>query len=427
MASPRPSREALVALEQTLSAAYGQWQSRGLSLDMTRGKPNAAQLALSDALDGLLAGQFKAADGSDLRNYGGLEGLPEARALFAGMLDVDASEVLIGGNSSLTMMYTAALFAWLHGPTGAGSAWRHAGEVKFLCPVPGYDRHFAICEDLGIGMIPVAMNDEGPDMDQVESLLAADKSIKGIWCVPRFSNPSGITYSDAVVERMAKLGKIAAKDFRIFWDNAYAVHALDHNAPKLAPIMAACRRHGTEDSVYIFGSTSKITFAGAGLAFMGTSKANLAVLCKHLGKTTIGPDKVNQERHVKFLKDMPTLLAHMDKHAALLAPRFEAVLTALDRDLGGQGMGEWTRPRGGYFVSFDTLPGLAATVVKLAADAGVKLTPAGSTWPYGKDPANSNIRLAPSFPSVEDIRTAMDVFTTCVKLATVRAWLAGAA
>ncbi len=421
----RPSRDALVALEKTLAATYQDWQSRGLNLDMTRGKPNAAQLALSDALDGILGGDFKAADGSDLRNYGGLEGLPEARALFAPMLQVRPDEVLIGGNSSLTLMYTTVLFAWLHGPAGAGSAWRLEKDVKFLCPVPGYDRHFAICEDLGIGMVPVAMDEHGPDMDAVERLIQADPSIKGIWCVPRFSNPSGVVYSDAVVERMARLGTVAAKNFRIFWDNAYSVHALHDTAPPLASLMDACRRHGTEDSVYVFGSTSKITFAGAGLAFMGASRANLGVICKHLGKSTIGPDKVNQARHVRFLRDEATLHAHMAKHAALLAPRFDAVLSALETELGGQGMGHWTRPEGGYFVSFDTLPGLAATVVALAAAAGVKLTPAGATWPGGKDPQDSNIRLAPSFPAVDDIRTAMAVFTCCVKLATVRAWLQG--
>ncbi|TNF32872.1 MAG: aminotransferase class I/II-fold pyridoxal phosphate-dependent enzyme [Gammaproteobacteria bacterium] len=425
MAAQRPSRDALIALEQQLSAEYSEWQSRKLNLDMTRGKPNAQQLALSDALDGILGGHFKAADGSDLRNYGGLEGLPEARALFAPMLQVNPDEVLIGGNSSLTLMYTSALFAWLHGPCGKDSAWRLEKEVKFLCPVPGYDRHFAICEDLGIGMIPVAMNDDGPDMDAIERLLKTDSSIKGIWCVPRFSNPSGVVYSDAVVDRIAQLGKIAAKNFRIFWDNAYSVHALHDQAPALASLMDACRRHGTEDSVYIFGSTSKITFAGAGLAFMGASKANLAVLCKHLGKTTIGPDKVNQARHVAFLKDTHGIAAHMLKHAALLAPRFDAVLQALDSAFADRSMGHWTVPQGGYFVSFDTVPGCASAVVKLAAEAGVKLTPAGATWPYGKDPEDRNIRLAPSFPSVDDIRTAMAVFTCCVKLATVRRWLQG--
>ncbi|HEY9036351.1 MAG TPA: aminotransferase class I/II-fold pyridoxal phosphate-dependent enzyme [Pseudomonadales bacterium] len=420
MASQRPSRDALMTLEQQLSAQYSQWQARKLNLDMTRGKPNAQQLALSNALDGILADNFKAADGSDLRNYGGLEGLPEARALFAPMLQVQPDEVLIGGNSSLTLMYTSVLFAWLHGPCGKGSAWRDEKAVSFLCPVPGYDRHFAICEDLGIHMIPVAMNADGPDMDEVERLIKTDASIKGIWCVPRFSNPSGVVYSDAVVERMARLGNIAARNFRIFWDNAYSVHALNHGAPTLTSLMDACRKQGTEDSVYIFGSTSKITFAGAGLAFMGASKANLAVLCKHLGKTTIGPDKVNQARHVHFLNDQAGIAAHMDKHAALLSPRFDAVLSALETELGDKTMGEWTVPQGGYFVSFDTLPGLAADVVKLAADAGVKLTPAGATWPYGRDPQDTNIRLAPSFPSVEDIRTAMSVFTCCVKLATTR-------
>lgn len=427
MATPRPSRDTLIAREQQLAEAYRDFQACSLDLDMTRGKPGAAQLALSDALDGFLAGDYRAADGSDLRNYGGLEGLPEARALFARMLEVHADEVLIGGNSSLALMYTTVLYAWLYGPAGNGSAWQQEGAVRFLCPVPGYDRHFAICEEFGIEMIPVPMNDDGPDMDRVEALIAADRSIKGIWCVPRFSNPGGVVYSDAVVDRLARLGQTAPKNFRIFWDNAYAVHALHPQAPALASIMDACRLHGTENSVYLFGSTSKITFAGSGLAFMAASSTNLAPLLKHLGKSTIGPDKVNQARHVRFLKDMPTLLAHMERHAELLRPRFDAVLSTLESDLSGQGMGHWTTPEGGYFVSFDTLPGLASTVVKLAAAAGVKLTPAGATWPYGKDPHDSNIRLAPSFPSVADIGTAMAVFTTCVQLATVRHWLQASA
>lgn len=420
----RPSREALVAQESALAAQYAEYRAKGLALDMTRGKPSGAQLALSDSLDGILAGNFKAADGTDTRNYGGLEGLPEARELFAGVLQVQPSEVLIGGNASLTLMHTSALFAWMYGPSGAGSAWRNEGDIKFLCPVPGYDRHFAICEDLGIQMIPVAMNEHGPDMDEVERLVKADQSIKGMWCVPRFSNPSGIVYSDAVVDRIAQLGKIAAPNFRVFWDNAYAVHALHRGAPALASVMDACRKHGTEDSVLIFGSTSKITFAGAGLAFMGASKANLAVITKHLGKTTIGPDKVNQLRHTRFLKDAEGLLTHMDGHAKLLGPRFDAVLAALDKEIAGTGMGTWTKPEGGYFVSFDTLPGLATEVVALSAAAGVKLTPAGATWPYGKDPENRNIRLAPSFPTPADIEAAMGVFVCCVKLATVRSWLA---
>jgi DNA-binding transcriptional MocR family regulator len=420
----RPSREALVAQESTLAAQYDAFCAKGLALDMTRGKPSAAQLSLSDALDGILGGNYKDAKGTDTRNYGGLDGLPEARELFATMLQVDSTNVLIGGNSSLTLMHTSALFAWLYGPSGAGSAWRDEAGVKFLCPVPGYDRHFGICTDLGIEMIPVAMNDEGPDMDEVERLLKADASIKGMWCVPRFSNPSGVVYSDAVVDRVAQLGKIAAPNFRVFWDNAYAVHALHRDAPALAPLMDACRKHGTEDSVLIFGSTSKVTFAGAGLAFMGASKANLAVISKHLGKATIGPDKVNQLRHVRFLKDADGILAHMDGHAKLLQPRFDAVLSTLEREVAGTGMGAWTKPQGGYFVSFDTAPGLASTVVDLANAAGVKLTPAGATWPNGKDPENRNIRLAPSFPTLDDIQAAMDVFVCCVKLATVRAWLA---
>ncbi len=308
---------------------------------------------------------------------------------------------------------------------GAGSAWATGGApVKFLAPVPGYDRHFSVCEHLGIDMIPVAMNDDGPDMDQVESLVKADPAIKGIWCVPRFSNPTGCVYSDQVVERMAGLGKLAGPNFRVFWDNAYAVHTLHDGAPELANLMDHCRRAGTEDSVFLFGSTSKITFAGAGVAFIGSSPANLKALQHHLGFSTIGPDKVNQMRHVRFLKDMDTIREHMRGHAAIMRPRFEAVLDRLDSDLAGTGMGEWTRPQGGYFIAFDARPGLAREIVRLAGEAGVKLTPAGATFPYGNDPEDRNIRLAPTFPSVEEIEQAMEVFVVCVKLASVRQALA---
>jgi DNA-binding transcriptional MocR family regulator len=317
---------------------------------------------------------------------------------------------------------------------GAASAWSReaaaaGGKVRFLCPSPGYDRHFAICEALDIEMIPVAMNDEGPDMDQIEALVKADPLIKGIWCVPKYANPDGVVYSAAVVSRMAALGKIAGAHFRILWDNAYAEHHLVANPPELANILALSEAAGTLDNVYVIGSTSKITHAGAGISFIASSEANLKSLADQLIIATIGPDKVNQLRHMRFLKDMPTLRELMQQHRAILQPKFEALLRELEAGLSGKqvngaALGEWTVPQGGYFVLFNTQPGLADTVVKLTAAAGVKLTPAGSTWPYRKDPANNNIRLAPSFPSLPEISAAMKVFVLCVELASIERALA---
>lgn len=406
--------------EASLAKDYQAFQAAGLNLDLTRGKPSADQLTLSNALDGILAGDFKDVDGTDVRNYGGLDGIVSAKALFAPVMGVGTDEIIVGGSSSLTLMYQAVQFAFDHGVAGS-DAWKKSGPVKFLAPVPGYDRHFTVCEHFGIELIPVPMNDAGPDMDRVEALVAADPQIKGIWCVPRFSNPSGIVYGDETVERCARLGKIAGPGFRVFWDNAYAVHTLGDDAPQLANIYEAAKRAGTEDSVYIFGSTSKITFAGDGVSFMAASPANLKVFKHNLGFGQIGPDKVNQLRHVKFIKDTANLADLMRKHAALLKPRFDAVLTRLAKL---KELGQWTEPKGGYFISFDTRPGLAKAVVKLAAEAGVKLTPAGATFPYGKDPEDRNIRLAPSFPKVEEIAKATDVFVTCVQLASVRQELA---
>ena len=407
-----------------LEKQYAEIQSAKLNLDLTRGKPSSAQLDLSNGLDGILAGAYKADDGTDCRNYGGLDGIAEAKALFSQVLGVKPTETLIGGNASLTLMFQVLAFAYQFGVRGIDSAWCKEGEIKFLCPVPGYDRHFGICEELGIKMIPVAMDDNGPNMDEVESLVKSDPCIKGIWCVPRFSNPTGIVYSDEVVERIAQLGKIAGPNFRVMWDNAYAIHALSDQAPPLANIMDAARKFGTEDSVVIFGSTSKVTFAGSGLAFLGASEENLKYFRKHLGMCTIGPDKVNQLRHVKFFGGFDGLLAHMAKHAELLKPRFDAVLQHLDKGFSASDMGAWTVPEGGYFVSFDARPGLAKEIIRLAGEAGVKLTPAGATFPYGQDPEDKNIRLAPSFPSMADINKAMEVFVICVKLASVRQKLA---
>jgi DNA-binding transcriptional MocR family regulator len=406
----------LAALEQQ----YEKLRHHKLALDLTRGKPSTEQVALSDALDGILGGNYRAADGTDTRNYGGIDGLPEAKALFGSVLDLAAEETLVGGNSSLTLMYQVVEFALTEGLRGPESAWGNSDQVKFICPVPGYDRHFAICEHLGIEMISVPMLDTGPDMDTVEALVKQDKAIAGIWCVPRFSNPSGCVYSDATVERLAQLPTLAREHFIVMWDNAYAVHALHSDAPELASIGNYCRKHGTMDNVFQFGSTSKVTFPGAGVAFLGSSTGNLDALREHLSFQTIGPDKVNQLRHVRFLKDSKTLAAHMAKHADIIRVRFDSVLETLDRELAGKGMGSWTTPGGGYFISFDTLPGLAREVVQLAADIGVKLTPAGATFPYGEDPQDCNIRLSPTFPTEQAVKDAVAAFVVCVQLATVR-------
>ena len=411
--------ETLRSREKELTAVHDGFRSAGLSLDLTRGKPSPAQLALSDGLDDE-SGPLTAADGTDVRNYGGLDGLPEARRLGAAWLGVRPDEVIAGGNSSLTLMYLYLLNAWLHGPAGPDAAWRKSGTVRFLCPVPGYDRHFAILEDLGIEMVNVPMRDDGPDMDRVEDHVRSDPSIRGIWCVPKYSNPGGQVYSEAAIDRLARLATVAGPHFRILCDNAYAVHDLDDEPPPLANIMDACRRHRTEDSLVLFASTSKVTRAGAGISFMGGSPATLDWFRRRLQVVTIGPDKVNQLRHVRFLRDLDHVRAHMRKHAAILRPRFELVFRRLSEGLAGTGTGSWTTPRGGYFLSFDARPGLAGEIVRLAACAGVKLTPAGATFPYGRDPEDANIRLAPTFPELTDLDQAMRVFVVCVELASVR-------
>lgn len=411
--------------ERELTDQYETLKQRGLNLDITRGKPSNQQLALSDAMDGILNNNYKAADGTDTRNYGGLEGLPETRELGARLLSIPAENVLVGGNSSLSLMFQAAMTAHFFGLNGPESAWQRQDKVSFICPVPGYDRHFSVTETLGIEMITVPMTSTGPDMDKVEELIRSDSSIRGMWNVPRFSNPTGVVYSDETVERIAALGKIAHPDFRVFWDNAYSVHQLSDDAPALANIFDYCRKLGTEDSVLHFASTSKITHAGAGVAFMGASTANLAAFKKVLSASTIGPDKISQLRHSKFIPDAAALKALMDKHAELLQPRFAAVLSKLNEAFADSDLGRWETPQGGYFVSFDSRPGCAREIVRLAAEAGVKLTPAGATFPYGKDPQDCNIRIAPSVPTVEEITIAMDVFVVCVKLASVRRRLQG--
>jgi aspartate/methionine/tyrosine aminotransferase len=416
-----PLKNELAAREAELSKTYAAHQAAGLKLDLTRGKPSIAQLELASALDEIIDGKFTLADGTDVRGYGGLEGIPEARALGAELLGVPAEEVLAGGNSSLTFMYLYLMHAAFYGAADDAKPWREtSGGPVFLCPVPGYDRHFAICEDLGIEMLNVPMTGSGPDMEVVESMIEDDPRIKGMWCVPRFSNPSGENYDDATVERIAAVLNKAAPDFRLMWDDAYAVHSLDGSPVPLKNLMDLCRGGSSEHKVIQFASTSKITFAGGGIAFLAASKKNLANFQKRLSVLTIGPDKVNQLRHVKFLKNLDNIRQHMRRHAEILRPKFKCVESRLREGLGNRRMGSWTTPNGGYFVSFHTLPGLAKEVVRLAGDAGVKLTPAGAAFPYGEDPEDSHIRLAPSYPELEDVDKAMQVFVTCVALATVR-------
>ena len=422
-----------------LEADFAKLKGANLTLDLTRGKPAAEQLSLADALDGILAGDFRAADGTDTRNYGGIRGLPEACALGAALLDADPADVLAFDNSSLMLMYLyieTALREGLHGPQ---SAWQHeaasrGGRVKFLCPVPGYDRHFAICEQLDIEMVNVPIGANGPDMDRVEALVQEDPLIKGIWCVPKHSNPTGCTYDEATVHRFAALPQRAGANFCIMWDNAYAVHDLAEPIA-LAPLLKLAKALGTADAVCMTTSSSKITFAGGGISFLATSAANLATFEKRLGVMTIGPDKVNQLRHVRLLPDLAAVRRHMHLQAALLRPKFQLVQQRLDQglrqDIASQTTGlpvgqslhadvDWTHPSGGYFISLNTQPGCAREVVRLAGELGVKLTPAGATFPYGRDPSDSNIRIAPSFPVLADLERAVDVLVLCVRLAHAR-------
>jgi aspartate/methionine/tyrosine aminotransferase len=410
----------LTQWEADLAAAFETVKTQKLNLDLTRGKPSSEQLDLSNDLDGILGGEYISPTGVDTRNYGGLDGIPEARTLGSWLLGVAQTQVYCGGNSSLTLMHQAVMTATYFGFEGPDSAWHLEGKIKFLCPVPGYDRHFAICEQMGIEMVTVPMSATGPDMDQVEAMVRADSSIKGIWCVPKYSNPSGVIYSDDTVRRIAGLGAIAGKGFRVFWDNAYAVHDLSNSPQQLLNIFDAAQAAGCENSVLQFASTSKITHAGAGVAFMGASATNLKGLQKVLGILTIGPDKVNQLRHVKFIPTQDALKKLMGQHANCLKPRFASVLKHLQDAFGDNNLGQWESADGGYFISFDTRPGLAKEVVRLAGEAGVKLTPAGATYPYGRDPQDSNIRIAPSVPTVPQVNEAMKVFVLCVQLASVR-------
>lgn len=407
------------ALQEHYSAlvrSYEQYQSQQLKLDMSRGIPCPDQLDLSSGLiDCLKEGDYKAADGTDCRNYGKVDGIGEAKELFAQVLETSPPEVIVGGNSSLTLMHDLIARIMFRGLPDSDTSWGKLPQVKFLCPSPGYDRHFAICEYLHIEMIPVNYRQGGPDMAQVEQLAAADPSIKGIWCVPKHSNPTGITYSDAVVERLAAM-PVKAPDFRIFWDNAYTVHHLTDNPPPLLNILAACKKAGHPDRVFMFCSTSKISFAGGGLAAVASSEANINWLRKQIGIQTIGPDKLNQLRHVRFFKDLAGIEAHMRRHAAIIRPKFALVQEILTSGLGGQNLASWSNPAGGYFISVDTLPGCARKVVARTAAAGVVLTPAGATFPYGKDPEDKNIRLAPTFPSLPELKQAMELFVLCIQM-----------
>ena len=413
------SKEQLNAIIDELQTRYEAFKAQNLKLDMTRGKPCTEQLDLSmDMLDIKSSELKKADDGTDARNYGGLDGLQEAKALFGEMLGVAANEIIIGGNSSLNLMYDAVSRAMLLGIMGS-TPWCKLEKVKFLCPSPGYDRHFAICELFGIEMIIVDMKHDGPDMDAVERLVSSDDSIKGIWCVPKYSNPDGITYSDEVVDRFAAL-KPAAKDFRIFWDNAYCVHDLTDEPDQLKNILAACKAAGNPDMVYMFASTSKISFSGAGVAVMAGSVDNINYIKKSLTIQTIGHDKVNQLRHVKYFKNMDGIKSHMKKHAEILKPKFDTVLDILEKELAGKNIASWNKPNGGYFISLNTMDNCAKEVASMALDAGVVLTKAGATYPYGKDPQDRNIRIAPTLPPIEELKKAIEILAICVQLVSAK-------
>ena len=410
-----------------LKAEYKKYQEMSLNLNMARGKPCIEQLDLSMGLMDALNSEadLSCEDGTDCRNYGVLTGIDEAKVLIGAMMENKPENIIIYGNSSLNVMYDTVSRAYTHGIMG-NTPWCKLDKVKFLCPVPGYDRHFAITQYFGIEMINIDMTPEGPDMDQVEALVSADDSIKGIWCVPKYSNPQGYSYSDETVRRFARL-KPAANDFRIFWDNAYGIHHLyDDDQDYLIEILAECKKAGNPDMVYKFASTSKITFPGSGIAALATSLNNLDDITAQLTNQTIGHDKVNQLRHVRFFKDIEGMKAHMRKHADIIRPKFEAVLEILERDLVPCGIGDWTKPKGGYFISFDALEGCAKDIVDRAKKAGVTMTGAGATYPYKKDPHDSNIRIAPTFPPLSDLRTAMDIFTVCVRISAIKKMLADA-
>ena len=414
------TREELLQEKKELEARFEKIKAMGLKLDMSRGKPAQAQLDLANGMMDVLnsTSDMRCEAGVDCRNYGIMDGIPEARRLLAEMSEVPEKNILIYGNSSLNVMFDTVARAMSMGVCGH-TPWAQLEKVKFLCPVPGYDRHFGITEFFGIEMINVPLYTTGPDMDMVEKLVSEDPLIKGIWCVPKYSNPTGISYSDETVLRFAHL-KPAAEDFRIFWDNAYSIHHLyDDDQDVILELLTECQKAGNEDMVYKFISTSKVSFPGSGIAAMAASEANLADARKAMFYQTIGHDKLNQLRHVRFFKDMDGVRAHMKKHAAILRPKFEAVLDVLERELGGLEIGSWVKPKGGYFIAFDSLPGCAKAIVAKAKEAGLTMTGAGATYPYGKDPQDSNIRIAPSYPTPEELELAGQVFVLSVKLVSI--------
>ncbi len=414
------TKEELQALKDELTKMYEDAKGKGLKLNMARGLPSAEQLDMEADFFNTLnpSVNFKSEAGIDCRNYGELIGITEARKLMGDMLEIPADNVFVFGNSSLNVMYDTVARSVIHGVCGS-TPWCKLDKVKFLCPVPGYDRHFAITEQFGIEMINIPMKADGPDMDMVEQYVNNDPAVKGIWCVPKYSNPQGITYSDEVVLRFANL-KPAAEDFRIYWDNAYAIHHLyDDKQDQLIEILGACTKAGNPDMVFKFCSTSKVTFPGSGIAALGASTNNLDFIKKIMTVQTIGHDKLNQLRHVRYFKDFAGMKAHMKKHAEILRPKFELVLAELEKGLGGLEIGEWTKPIGGYFVSFQAVDGCAKKIVAMCKDAGVTLTGAGATYPYKNDPQDSNIRIAPTFPPIDELAKALEIFILCVKLASV--------
>ncbi|WP_024801122.1 aminotransferase class I/II-fold pyridoxal phosphate-dependent enzyme [Nocardia sp. BMG51109] len=416
------SHAELVSEHDTHKAAYAKLAAEKLTLDITRGKPSPAQLDLSAELLTLPGeGEFRDGSGTDCRNYGGLHGLPELRAIFGELLGIPADNLLAGNNASLELMHDVIMYAMLHGTADSPRRWADE-PIKFVCPAPGYDRHFAITESLGVEMIPVAMNQDGPDVRAVADLVAADPQIKGLWAVPNYSNPTGVNFSEEVVRELVSM-PAAAPDFRLFWDNAYAVHPLTDTAAPVLDVLGMAAAAGNPHRPFVFASTSKITFAGSGVSFIGGSKANLDWYAKHLSKKSIGPDKINQLRHLRFFKDAEGVRTHMQKHRAILEPKFNLVLRILEERLGASKVASWTEPKGGYFISLDVLEGTAARVVGLAKEAGIALTPAGSAFPYGKDPEDKNIRIAPSLPSEADLEAAMNGLATCVLLSATEKYL----
>lgn len=419
------SKEELLEIKEGLEKEYAKFKGMGLSLNMARGKPAAEQVDFTMPMLDVLHGSadYMSENGEDCRNYGVVDGLAEAKRLLADMIETKPENVIIYGNSSLNVMYDTVSRSFTHGVMG-NTPWCKLDKVKFLCPVPGYDRHFSVTEYFGVEMVNVPMTPEGPDMDMVEELVNSDESIKGIWCVPKYSNPQGIVYSDETVRRFANL-KPAAKDFRIYWDNAYAVHHLyEDEQAEILDIIGECEKAGNPDMVYEFCSTSKVSFPGAGIAAIAASKANVEEIVKQLSIQTIGYDKMNQLRHVRYFKDIDGMRAHMMKHAESIRPKFEMITKLFDEELAGAEIGSWISPKGGYFITFEALEGCAKSIIAKAKEAGVAMTPAGAPYPYGKDPLDSVIRIAPTYPTLDELKTATEIFIICVKLASIEKLLA---